>query len=137
MKIWKSNHFYKGCLRIQKSNASTCANTVLAVILMIIQDGRQCLCSKKLNIHYNWIHVKEQTYFIGMSWTCKKNLVNQTIFLWVTVLWNMFINDQKSVFLNISKNIYIWILHKEQKLYSNKYYMCVPYLVKIDWELIE
>ena len=35
-------------------------------ILMKIQDGRQCLYSKKLNIH-NSIYLKEQKYFIGMS----------------------------------------------------------------------
>ena len=40
-------------------------------ILMKIQDGHECLYSKKLNIH-NWIYAKEQKHFIGMSWTCRK-----------------------------------------------------------------
>ena len=60
------------------------------------------------------------------------------IFEWVTVLLNnMYINGQKSVFLNNSKNIDIWILRNEQKLLKSKFYICVLNLVKIYWELLE
>ena len=40
-------------------------------------------------------------------------------------------------FLNNSKNIDIWILNKEQNLFRSEFYMCVPNLVKTDWELME
>ena len=40
----------------------------------------------------------------------------------------MYINGQ---------NTDIWILIKEQKLFRSKCFMCVPYLVKIDWTLME
>ena len=38
-------------------------------------------------------------------------------------------------FCNYSKNIDIWILLKEQNLFRREFYMCVPSLVKIDWEM--
>ena len=38
-------------------------------------------------------------------------------------------------FLNNSKNIDIWILRKERNLFRSEFYMCVPNLVKIDWEM--
>ena len=38
-------------------------------------------------------------------------------------------------FCNNSKNIDIWILRKEQNLFRSEFYMCVPSLVKIDWEM--
>ena len=38
-------------------------------------------------------------------------------------------------FWHNSKNIDILILRKEQNLFSSESYMCVPSLVKIDWEM--
>ena len=38
-------------------------------------------------------------------------------------------------FLNNSKNIDIWILHKVQYLLRIEFCMCVPNLFKIDWEM--
>ena len=38
-------------------------------------------------------------------------------------------------FWNNSKNIDIWILRKEQNLFISEFYMFVPNLVKIDWEM--
>ena len=38
-------------------------------------------------------------------------------------------------FLNNSKNIDIWILRKELNLIRSEFYMCVPSLVKMDWEM--
>ena len=61
----------------------------------------------------------------------KKNLVNRTIFEWVTVFWNMYINDQKIVFLNNlkiiltfeyytkNKNVQEWMLHQFNDFYKN------------------
>ena len=47
----------------------------------------------------------------------------------------MYINGQKWVFWNNSKNIDIWILRKDQNLLRSEFYMCAPKLVKIDWEM--
>ena len=47
----------------------------------------------------------------------------------------MYINGQNEFFWNNSKNIDIWILRKEQNFFSSDFYMCVPNLVKIDWEM--
>ena len=38
-------------------------------------------------------------------------------------------------FWNNSKNNDSWILRKEQNLFRKESYMCVPSLVKIDWEM--
>ena len=38
-------------------------------------------------------------------------------------------------FWNDAKNIDIWILRKEQNLFRSEFYMCVPSLDKIDWEI--
>ena len=47
--------------------------------------------------------------------------------------WVYMVNN--GVFWNNSKNIDIWILRKEQNLFRSEFYMCVPSLVKIDWEM--
>ena len=38
-------------------------------------------------------------------------------------------------FWNDAKNIDIWILRKAQNLFRSEFYMSIPSLVKIDWEM--
>ena len=50
----------------------------------------------------------------------------------LTELWG---RPKMFFFWNNSQNIDIWILRKEQNLFRSEFYMGVPNLVKIDWEL--
>ena len=47
----------------------------------------------------------------------------------------VYISLKMSFFWNNSKNIGIWILRKEQNLFRSEFYMCVPSVVKLDWEI--
>ena len=75
-----------------------------------------------------------------MSWTCRRKKSGQSNNVRVSYgplkdvyKWN----GQNQFFLNNSKSIEIWILRKKQKVFSSKFCMCVPNLVKIDRELME
>ena len=68
----------------------------------------------------------------------KKNLVIRKKF-WVSYgpLKDVYKWSKIIFSLNNSKNIDIWILRKEQNLFKSEFYMCLPNLVKINWELME
>ena len=66
----------------------------------------------------------------------EKNLVNRTLFNWVTALWNMYINGQKWVFLEKLQKIltFEYYAKKEKK---RKIYVCAVCLdrdVTHSWE---
>ena len=44
---------------------------------------------------------REKKNLIGMSWTCRKNLVNPTIFEWITALSNIYLYKYENVCLSV------------------------------------
>ena len=68
-------------------------------------------------------HVNYVLFNANLNW-CKFHFGNKEL-NWIEI----------EFFLNNSKNIDIWILRKEQNLFRSECCMCVPSLVKIDWEM--
>ena len=67
----------------------------------------------------------------------EKNLVTPTMFERVTVLWNMYITGQKSVFLELTPTILTFEYYTRTKNFQNWILCSVPSFFKIGWELME